>query len=168
MSMRNDDESLADRGLVPRDLAGGSAEAALTSESIQNVRDFTARKTLEQAHALVTGLRRALAEGGEEGAILRDLERAGVGPRDADRIVEAAVALMDLLADRDRKADIFHAAVKEAGQAERAMYEQLASLSRTLGEQGLRDLGVPPSIGEANKAHPRPSSRPIFSAADVK
>ncbi|MFT3764983.1 MAG: hypothetical protein QM820_05620 [Minicystis sp.] len=170
-------ESPDDGSVAPEGEGRGAAPAALTLESIQSVRDFTARKTLEQAYAFVTGLRALLRDGAvdeSDRALLRDLERAGIGPEDADQIAAEAVALMEIMADRDRKADVFHAAVKAAGQSERAMYERLASVARALREElggrapALAKLGVPSLGGEAGKARPRTPSKGIFSAAAVK
>ena len=169
--MNSPEETPADGSLAACEAETGGA---FTLESIQKVRDFTARKTLEQAHGLVTGIRRVLDEAGsaeEQGALLRDLELAGVGLREADEIAAAAVALMDLMADRDRKADAFHAAVKEAGQHERTMVERLASLSRALraelGDQTAALSGLP-SVGEVNTPRPQPSGGAIFSTIDLK
>src|SRR4051812_31875690 len=117
-------ESPTDRSASPSPPDQGDGDGIFTLEAIQKVRDFTARKTLEQAHALVTGLRRVLgqadadADEGDE-ALRRDLDRVGIGASEAAQIAAEASALIEVMADRDRKADIFHAAVKEAGQSER-------------------------------------------------
>ena len=111
------------------------ARDAFTLESIRPVRDFTARKTLEQAHAFVEGVTRMFhdAETDEGAALLvRDLAGVGITALDAELLAAQAVTLIERMADRDLKADIFQAAVREAGQGERAMYERLASLARVL------------------------------------
>jgi hypothetical protein len=143
----------------------------LTLAIIREVKDFTARKTLEQAHALVTGLA-AVARGAEsdeaDRALLRDLAEAGITPRDAVELTLEAAALVERMADRDRKAEIFHAAVKEAGHRERAMYERLAALAKALRTRlgpdapALAKLGVP---GDAAESRPRarPAGKAIYS-----
>src|SRR5689334_16593762 len=91
--------------------ADDAAPAEFTLESIKTVRDFTARKTLEQAHAFVVGLANVLrdAEASEaDRALLHDLESAGVTAHDAEQIAAQALALVALMADRDRKAEVFH------------------------------------------------------------
>ena len=155
------------------------ASEAFTLESIRPVRDFTARKTLEQAHAFVEGLVRMLrdAETGEEASRLKaDLAAVGITANDAEQLAAQAVTLIEVMADRDRKADIFHAAVREAGQGERAMYERLAGLARLLrlklgaSAPELAGFGVPPELSDEIKARAatRPPPRPIYSAATPK
>jgi hypothetical protein len=140
------------------------------------VRDFTARKTLEQAHAFMEGIARTFrdAESDEEAGILvRDLAAVGITATDAEQLAAQAIALIEVMADRDRKADIFQAAVREAGQGERAMYERVAVLARLLRLQlgatspALAHFGVPPDLSEEAraKALTRPPPKPIFSAA---
>lgn len=169
-------ESLEDRSTVARDEQRADPAAAFTADSIQHVRDFTARKTLEQAHSFVAGLQRLFGETDPDDAdraLRAELESVGISERDAEIIAQEALDLMDLMADRDHKAEIFHAAVKEAGQGERAMYERLAAIARVLRARlggrspGLSKLGVPPD--------PHPTTRPrhrggkgIFSALAVK
>jgi hypothetical protein len=169
-------ESPAQRSAETRVEAGADPREALTPESIQGVRDFTARKTLEQAHALVSGLVRihdeATADEADR-ALAEDLESVGITAADAEQIAREALSLMELMADRDRKAEIFHAAVKEAGQAERAMYERLAAIARVLRAKlgsrspALAKLGVPPDA-DVHKARPRPPGKAIFSAVAAK
>jgi|HubBroStandDraft_6_1064221.scaffolds.fasta_scaffold112707_2 hypothetical protein len=140
----------------------GVALSAFTPDSIRPVRDFTARKTLEQAHTFVAGLV-ALAREAErdEGArdLVRKLASVGITEADAQQIAAEAVALIAMMAERDREAEVFHAAVREAGQGERAMYERLAALARVLrvrlGDRSpaLAKLGVPP--GEVEDGGPR-------------
>jgi hypothetical protein len=146
---------------------------AFTLDVIKPVRDFTARKTLEQAHAFVTGLTRVLrdAESSEaDGTLLRELQGAGIGARDAEQIAAQALSLIALMEDRDRKAEVFHAAVKEAGQGERAMYERLAALAQALRARlggrspALAKLGVPPEGGGDPKIARRPLGKAVFSA----
>lgn len=170
----------------PEDKSALTDEAldAFTLESIRPVRDFTARKTLEQAHAFATGLAgvaRTAAGDDEARGLLAELARIGITPSDAELVAQQAIALMKTMADRDQKADVFHAAVKEAGQAERAMYERLASLARLLrGRLGARSpalatFGVPPDLpartaadtapaGGGAKPRGKASSRPIEPA----
>lgn len=170
--MKTSHESPGDRGAVAGEEGSGGGPAVFTPESIQRVKDFTARKTLEQAHAFVTGLGRLLAEpdpDDSDRALLRDLASLGIGARDAEQVAGQAISLMELMADRDRKAEIFHAAVKEAGQSERAMYERLALFARVLRGRlgrsaGLAKVGVAP---EAERAGPRPG-KAIYSAATGK
>lgn len=140
----------------------------LTPALIREVKDFTARKTLEQAHAFVTGLA-AVARGAEsdeaDRELLRDLAEVGITPRDAVELTCEAAGLVELMADRDRKAEIFHAAVKEAGHGERAMYERLAALAKVLRARlgsdapALAKLGVP-----ADTVPEKPRARPVGKA----
>lgn len=172
MRMVHTPESTVERGVTAPD-EDAPARPPFTPDGIRAVRDFTARKTLEQAHAFVHGL--ASLEDGDDGdrALLADLAAAGLTAEEAAALVEQAVSLMALMADRDEKAEIFHAAVKEAGLAERAMYERLAGIARTLrnelGDRSpmLAKLGVPPAGGDIVKARPRPG-KAIFSAAAGK
>lgn len=149
---------------------------ALTPESIQGVRDFTARKTLEQAQALIAGLLRIHDEESadeSDRALADELAGVGITAVDAEQIALQAMSLVELMADRDRKAEIFHAAVKEASQAERAMYERLAAIARVLRAKlgsrspALAKLGVPPDA-DLQKTRPRPTGKAIFSAVAAK
>lgn len=155
------------------------APDAFTLESIRPVRDFTARKTLEQAHAFVEGVVRLFqkAEHDEDAQqLVGELGAVGIGAADAEQLAAQAVTLIEMMADRDRKADIFHAAVREAGQGERAMYERLAALARLLRLQlgptspALANFGVPPDVADDVKARAqsRTPPRPIYSAATSK
>jgi hypothetical protein len=161
--------------------ASGADQACprFTLESIRPVRDFTARKTLEQAHALVEGLVRVFhhAEGVEDAEILvRELSAVGITANDADQLAAQAVALIEAMADRDRKADVFHAAVREAGQGERAMYERLSTLARLLrvrlgpGSPALATFGVPPDLSDdaRGRAASRTPPKAIYSASTSK
>ena len=157
--------------------AGGAALGAFTLESIRPVRDFTARKTLEQAQAFVAGLTRILAEADtDEGdqALLADLASVGITAADAEQLAGDALALVERLADRDRKAEVFHDAVKEAGQGERAMYERLAALARVLRLKlgarapALTRFGVPAEAEAEAKPRAKPLGKAIFSAAVAK
>jgi hypothetical protein len=177
MDMKITGDTRPNRSAEAPEPEGGGASPTFSLASIQEVRDFTARKTLEQAHALVTGLRGVLAAADDteaDAALAVDLERVGIGAADAERLAAEAVALMELMADRDRKADVFHAAVKEAGQSERAMYEKLATLARVLRAElrgsptALGKLGVPALGAELQKARPRPVGKAIFSAVASK
>lgn len=157
--------------------ASGAALDAFTLESIRPVRDFTARKTLEQAHAFVAGLTRLLSDAEtDEGdrTLVAALASVGITRADAEQLAGDALALVERMNDRDRKAEIFHAAVKEAGQGERAMYERLAALARVLRlELGARApaltrFGVPAEAEVEAKPRAKPLGRAIFSAATVK
>jgi hypothetical protein len=150
-----------------------------TLESIRPVRDFTARKTLEQAHAFVEGLVRLFraAEGDEDAAVLvGELSAVGITANDAEQVAAQAVALIELMADRDRKADVFHAAVREAGQGERAMYERLSTLARLLrlrlgaSSPALAHFGVPPELSAEARAKTasRLPRKPFYSAFTSK
>ena len=100
-------------------------DLAFTLESIRPVRDFTARKTLEQAHAFVEGVTRMFRDAGtsdDAAGLVRELAAVGITSADAELLATQARTLIEVMADRDRKADIFQAAVREAGQGERAMY----------------------------------------------
>jgi hypothetical protein len=130
---------------------------AFTIETIRPVRDFTARKTLEQAHAFAAGLAdvaRAAEHDAEARRLLGELESVGISALDVERTANEALALIELMAERDRKADLFHAAVRAAGQAERTMYERLTSVGRLLrvklGDRSpaLARFGVPTDAAE--------------------
>jgi hypothetical protein len=153
------------------------APQEFTLESIRPVRDFTARKTLEQAHAFVEGVIRIFrdAETDEDAELLvRDLAGVGITAADAEQLAAQAVTLIEMMADRDRKADVFQAAVREAGQGERAMYERLASLARVLRVRlgatapALANFGVPPEVSDAAKARARQAPKGIYGAATPK
>jgi hypothetical protein len=150
---------------------------AFTLESIRPVRDFTARKTLEQAHAFVEGILRVFraAETDEEAArLVGELAEVGITAADADQLIAQASTLIEVMADRDRKADIFQSAVREAGQGERAMYDRLAVLAQVLRVRlgptspALAHFGVPPAVSDVGKGRSRPPSRPIYGAATSK
>lgn len=157
-----------------------SAREAFTLESIRPVRDFTARKTLEQAHAFVEGIVRLFERAGDDEEtrrLISDLGAVGITQGDAEQLAEQAVALIEVMADRDRKADVFHAAVREAGHSERAMYERLSVLARLLRIQlgatapALANFGVPPELSDEVKARAVtriPPPKPIYSAATSK
>jgi hypothetical protein len=155
------------------------ASAGFTLDSIRPVRDFTARKTLEQAHAFVEGIARTFrdADTDEDAArLVRDLADVGITAADAEQLAAQAVALVEVMGDRDRKADIFQMAVREAGQGERAMYERLVAFARVLRLQlgatspALARFGVPPEVSDEARARAKqpPPSRPIYSAATFK
>jgi len=158
---------------------GNAGRDGLTLEAIRPVRDPTARRTLEQAHAFVEGLARALrdAEANEDSArLVRELASVGITAAEAEHVATQALGLIELMADRDRKADIFHAAVRAAGQGERAMGERLAAITRQLRQKlgatapALADFGVPPDMPEdaKPKSKPAPSPGPLWSAATSK
>jgi uncharacterized protein (DUF2342 family) len=151
----------------------------LTLESIRPVRDPTARRTLEQAHALVEGLARTLrdaATNDDAARLQRELEAIGVTQAEAEHVAAQALELIELMADRDRKADVFHAAVRAAGQGERAMGERLGAIVRELRQRLgstsplLANFGVPPDAAEEPKLRPRsvPAPGPLWSAATPK
>jgi hypothetical protein len=151
------------------------APGEFTLESIRPVRDFTARKTLEQAHAFAAGLAQIFTDT-DEGSrrVVRDLAGVGITAADAEQIAAQAMALIEVMADRDRKADVFHAAVREAGQGERAMYERLAGLARLLrlklGNRSpmLARFGVPPEAADEAKARAKQQVKSLFSTAVTK
>ena len=152
-------------------------DLAFTLESIRPVRDFTARKTLEQAHAFVEGVTRMFrdaATSDDAEVLVRELAAVGITSADAELLATQARTLIEVMADRDRKADIFQAAVREAGQGERAMYQRLASLARVLrvrlgaSAPALASFGVPPEITDAARARVRQPPRPLYSAATPK
>ncbi len=151
--------------------------AAFTLESIRPVRDFTARKTLEQVHAFVDGIARIFRDAPTDEAaagLVAELARLGVTAADADQLAAQAVALIDVMADRDRKADVFQAAVREAGQSERAMYDRLAGFARLLrlelgaASPALARFGIPPAAPDDARARAKPPPKPISSAAITK
>jgi hypothetical protein len=155
------------------------AGVVFTLESIRPVRDFTARKTLEQAHAFVEGIARTFRDvetDPEAARLVRDLAGVGITAADAELLAAQAVALVEVMGDRDRKADIFQAAVREAGQGERAMYERLVALARLLrlklgpASPSLARFGVPPEITDDARARAKqpPPPKPFYSAATSK
>ena len=148
----------------------GEAPSGLAPESIASVRDFTARKTLEQAHAFARGLadvlRDAPREGEETRPLAHALRSAGVGLADAEQVAAEAVALIAVLEERDRRAEAFQAAVRSAGESERALYDRLSSFARllrtNLGPTSplLASFGVPVAEGfDVARARSR-SARP--------
>jgi hypothetical protein len=172
--MKISQESPEDARAEPR-----AASSAFTLESIRPVRDFTARKTLEQAHAFVEGLGRTFRDAATDeqaAGLAGELASVGITGADAEQLAAQAVALIEVMADRDRKADVFHAAVREAGQSERAMYERLVTLAGVLRRQlgptapALANFGVPPEVSDEAKARARQPVPPrsIYSAATLK
>lgn len=144
----------------------------LTRESIAEVKDFTARKTLEQAHAFARGIAEVFL-GEIDSADLGQLDRAdpieiaqrlagvGLGPDDARQIAEEGVALMHLMAERERRAELFHATVIAARESERALYERLSSLGGLLRARlgprapALSQFGVPPESADTVRCQGR-------------
>lgn len=115
----------------------GEAPFGLAPGSISAVKDFTARKTLEQAHAFARGLADVLRgapreEEEETQPLSRALQSAGVGLADAEQVAAEAIALIAVLEERDRRAEAFQAAVRSAGESERALYDRLSSFARLL------------------------------------
>jgi hypothetical protein len=152
---------------------------SFTLEEIRPVRDPMARRTLEQAQAFVEGVAHVLREATTDDAaahLIEELASIGIGPSEADRVAREARELIELMADRDRKADVFHAAVRAAGQGERAMGERLAALTRQLRLRlgatapELALFGVPPEVPEEAKPRSKPTSTPgpLWSAATPK
>jgi hypothetical protein len=134
----------------------GEAPFGLKPESIAAVKDFTTRKTLEQAHAFARGLADVLQEAPSEGAtrpLTKELTSAGFSLADAEQIAAEGVALIAVMEERDRRADAFHAAVRHAGDSERALYDRLSSLARLLrtklgpSSPALVSFGVPVAEG---------------------
>ena len=113
----------------------GEAPFGLAPGSIAAVKDFTARKTLEQAHAFARGLAGVLLDapaGEETRPLAQALESAGVSLADAEQIAAEGVALIAVLEERDRRAEAFQAAVRSAGESERALYDRLSAFARLL------------------------------------
>ncbi len=166
---------------TPESARGGEhpARVAFTLESIRPVRDFTARKTLEQAHAFVEGIARTFHDretDPDAARLVRELSRVGITADDAEQLAAQAVTLVGVMGDRDRKADIFQAAVREAGQGERAMYERLVALARLLRVQlgptspALERFGVPPEVSDEARARAKqpPPPKAFYSSATSK
>jgi hypothetical protein len=156
-----------------------SSSDDFTLQSIRPVRDPTARRTLEQAHALVEGIARVLrdaATSDEAARLASELDAIGMTAEEAEHVAAQALALVELMADRDRKADVFHAAVRAAGQGERAMGERLGAIARQLRQKlgatspALAGFGVPPDVPEDAKPKSRPAATPgpLWSAANPK
>jgi hypothetical protein len=155
-------KSATDRGLTT---LVGEAAPGLTTESIAAVKDFTARKTLEQAYTFTRGLADALHTAPREGEPLplaAALSSAGISLADAEQIAAEGVALIKMMTERDRRADAFHAAVRAAGDSERALYDRLSSFARLLrvklgpSSPSLASFGVPTAEGfEAPRARAR-------------
>ena len=78
------------------------------------------------------------------------------------------MALIAVMAERDRRAEAFHAAVRAAGDGERALYDRLSSLARLLrmklgpSSPSLASFGVPTAEGFEP---PRPRARSTRPAA---
>lgn len=167
--------AMAGRSNDLRGARRGMEVSGFTRDSIEPVRDFTARKTLEQAHAFVTGLASVL-RGAEEResdrALLRELAAAGITADDADEVARAALSLVDLMADRDRMAELYQAAVRDAVLGERAMYERLAELAHVLRARlgsrspALSRFGVPAETDPRSRA--KPLGRALASPGSVK
>jgi hypothetical protein len=137
-------------------------------EAIAHVKDLNARTTLEQAHALALGLVEVLlAEG--SGANSTDLAlklgSLGISLDAAEQIASEGVALIEMIAERDRKAELFHAAVMAASESERVLYERISSYARLLRSKlGPRDpaldqFGVPPDSADTLRCYKR-AARP--------
>lgn len=153
--------------LAPEPSRPDAADAALgefTTESISLVKDFTARKTLEQAHAFAHGLAEIfLAPLDDPGAadLAQKLASVGLTLADADQIAEEGVALMEMMAERDRRAQAFHAAVLAASEGERTLYERLSSFAALLRQRlgsrapSLSQFGVPPESVDTQRCSGR-------------
>jgi hypothetical protein len=161
-------KSATDR--VSAALAGGAA-SGLATDSIAAVKDFTARKTLEQAHAFARGLADALGGAPREGEtkpLAHVLTSAGISLADAEQVAAEGSALIALMEERDRRAEAFQAAARAAGESERALYDRLSSFARllrqSLGPSSplLGSFGVPIAEGfdvtlaRARAARPAP------------
>ncbi|MEP7124514.1 MAG: hypothetical protein ABJE95_26535 [Byssovorax sp.] len=155
-------KSATDRALR---VAVGEAPPGLTPESIAAVKDFTARKTLEQAYAFTTGLVDALDTAPREGGpppLAQALAGAGISRADAEQIAGEGVALIAVMAERDRRAEALQAASRTASESERALYDRLASFARLLrmnlgpSSPALPSFGVPVAEGFES---PRPRAR---------
>jgi hypothetical protein len=115
------------------------------------------------------------AESNDDKALfLQELASIGVTAEEAERVAVEALALVEAMADRDRKADVFHAAVRAAGHGERRMGERVAAIARQLRQKlgptapALADFGVPPELPAEERPRPRPdaSPGPLWSAAN--
>jgi hypothetical protein len=126
-----------------------------TAEAIAAVRDFTARKTLEQSLAFAQGLAEVLrpGQGGARAELAEMLLGVGIYRSDAEQLAIEGAALIALIADRERKAEQHEAAVRAAAAKERALYERLVSFARLLRLKlgptapALACFGVPPEPG---------------------
>jgi hypothetical protein len=136
-----------------RPLPADQALGEFTSESIALVRDFTARKTLEQAHVFAHGLAEVFLAGPSEiddDDLAQKLAAVGISLADAEQIAGEGVALVRMMNERDRCAELLHAAVLAASEGERMLYERLSSfaglLRNRLGARApaLVQFGVPP------------------------
>jgi hypothetical protein len=129
--------------------------SGFTAASIAAIRDFAARKTLEQSLAFAQGLAEVLRPGsdGAHGEIAEALAGVGIYRSDAEQIAIEGAALVALIEDRDRKAEIFEAASRAAAAKERSLYERLGSFARLLrlklgpSSPALACFGVPPEPG---------------------
>jgi hypothetical protein len=157
----------------------GTPAHTFSLEEIRPVRDPMARRALEHAQAFVEGVTQVVREAETDDAVAHlreELAAIGIGASEAERVAGEARELIELMADRDRKADVFHAAVRAAGQSERAMVERLAALTRQLRIRlgatapELALFGVPPDVPDEAKPRSKPTSTPgpLWSAATPK
>lgn len=163
-----------------RDLTtlAGEAPRALTPASIAAVKDFTARKTLEQAYAFARGLANALpaaSRDDETRPLALSLDSAGISLADAEQIAAEALALIAVMEERDRRAEAFHAAVRDASDGERALYDRLSSFARLLrvslgpSSPSLASFGVPVADGfDPPRARARGARPDALDAASVE
>ena len=147
---------------------GGEAPLGLAPQSIAAVKDFTARKTLEQAHAFACRLADVLRDTPREEEtrpLAHALQSAGISLADAEQIAAEGIALIAVLEERERRAEAFQVAVRNAGESERALYDRLSSFARllrtSLGPSSplLASFGVPIAEGfDVARARSRSSS----------
>ena len=141
--------------------------SGFTAASIAAIRDFTARKTLEQSLAFAQGLADVLRPGSEgaRGELAEALASVGIYRSDAEQIAIEGAALIALIEDRDRKAELFEAASRAAAAKERSLYERLGSFARLLrlklgpSSPALACFGVPAEPAAAPQSR-RSSLRP--------
>ncbi len=159
-------KSATDRELTT---SAGEAPPALTPTTIAAVKDFTARKSLEQAYVFTRGLTEALHNAPREGeskGLAQALTSAGISLADAEQIAAEGLALIAVMAERDRRAEAFHAAVRDAGDGERALYDRLSSFARLLRMKlgptspSLASFGVPVADSAAPTRARHRSTRP--------
>jgi hypothetical protein len=122
---------------APNPHFSGSIDGPLpgfTKDAIASIRDFTARKTLEQSHAFAQGLAEVLRPGNDnaQSEVADALAGIGIYRSDAEHLALESLALMQLIAERDRRAELLEAAAAAAAERERSLYARLSSFARLL------------------------------------
>ncbi|MFO0755218.1 MAG: hypothetical protein U0359_01900 [Byssovorax sp.] len=147
--------------------------AGFTPEVIAKVRDFATRKTLEQAHAFALGLSEVLRPGSEasDDELGEALSAIGIFRSDAEQIAVESLMLIQLVAERERRAEALEAAAAAAAERERSLYARLGSFARllrlklgptspALARFGIPiDPGLPPTV-RARTLRPGPPDAP--------